>query len=124
MDHQARYSSYHKSIILTMTLFFIFPPLLFNTTYFIHVVTLVPYGCGSMTHAWMGRWPRLTLAHDLLQWTRVEERGSVPKLCDYGCVLQGAGDVWVEGEPPYPLQIADMADPLVVLLGTALLVAG
>jgi hypothetical protein len=39
MDHQARYSSYHKSIILTMTLFFIFPPLLFNTTYFIHVVT-------------------------------------------------------------------------------------
>jgi hypothetical protein len=40
MDHQAHYSSYHKSIILTMTLFFIFPPLLFNTTYLIHVVTL------------------------------------------------------------------------------------
>jgi hypothetical protein len=40
MDHQANYSSYHKSIILTMALFFIFPPLLLNTTYLIHVVTL------------------------------------------------------------------------------------
>jgi hypothetical protein len=40
MDHQAHYFSYHKSIILTMTLFFIFPPLLLNTTYLIHVVTL------------------------------------------------------------------------------------
>jgi hypothetical protein len=40
MDHQAHYSSFCKPIILTMTLFFIFPPLLLSTTYLIHVVTL------------------------------------------------------------------------------------
>jgi hypothetical protein len=81
MDHQAHYSSYHKSIILTMTPFFILPPLLFNTTYLIHVVTLRlwiddPSMNGTMTP--------LDPTHDLVQWTRVEERGSDPELCDYG----------------------------------------
>jgi hypothetical protein len=41
MDHQAHYSSYRKSIILTMTLIFIFPSMFLNTTYRIHVVTLL-----------------------------------------------------------------------------------
>jgi hypothetical protein len=54
MDHQAHYSSYRKSIILTMALLFIFPPLLLNTTYLICVVTLLmwiddPCVNGTMT---------------------------------------------------------------------------
>jgi hypothetical protein len=62
MDHQAHYSSYRKSIILTMSLFFIFPPLLLSTTYLIHVVTLLLWiddPCMNGTH--------LTLTHDLVQ---------------------------------------------------------
>jgi hypothetical protein len=41
MDHQGHYSSYRKTIILTMALFFIFPPLLVNKIYLIHIVTLL-----------------------------------------------------------------------------------
>jgi hypothetical protein len=81
MDHQAHYSSYHKSIILTMTLFFILPPLLFNTTYLIHVVTLrlwIDDPCMNGTMTPLDPDPRFGTVN------RVEERGSDPELCDYG----------------------------------------
>jgi hypothetical protein len=49
---------------------------------------LWPYSCRLMTHAWMGRWPRLTPTHDLVQWTWVKKRGSDPELCDYATTSQ------------------------------------